>query len=139
MKLLHRFNMVDLFAATAVLAAVLTVPTASAATPNELLAGYVAQAGSPAVPARGMQFFTQPHGREWRCSACHGETPVHSGKHVLTEKPIAPLAPAANSERFTNPVKVEKWFRRNCNDIAGRECSVQEKADILAWLLSFKS
>jgi hypothetical protein len=139
MNLLPRFNIANVFVATAALAAVLDVPTALAATPSELLAGYVAQAGSPAVPARGMQFFTQPHGREWRCSACHGEVPIHSGKHVLTEKPIAPLAPAANSERFTNSVKVEKWFRRNCNDIAGRECTAQEKADILAWLLSFKS
>ncbi|MFZ6686363.1 DUF1924 domain-containing protein [Undibacterium sp. SXout11W] len=110
-----------------------------AATPAELLAGYVTQAGSPAVPARGQQFFTQTHGHEWRCATCHTESPNQAGKHVMTEKVITPLAPAANRERFTNPTKVEKWFRRNCNDVAGRVCTAQEKADVLAWLLSFKS
>jgi len=52
---------------------------------------------------------------------------------------VQPLAPAANGQRFTDPAKVEKWFRRNCNDVLGRECSAAEKADVLSWLLSLKS
>ena len=56
--------------------------------------------------------------------------------HAATGKTIQPLAPAANAQRFTDTAKVEKWFRRNCNDVVGRECSAQEKADILAWLSS---
>ena len=39
---------------------------------------------------------------------------------------------------FSDPAKVEKWFRRNCNDVAGRECTAGEKADVLAWLISLK-
>jgi len=47
---------------------------------------------------------------------------------------ISPLAPAANPQRFTDSRKVEKWFRRNCGDVLDRECTAQEKADVLAWL-----
>ncbi|HET6787981.1 MAG TPA: DUF1924 domain-containing protein, partial [Aquabacterium sp.] len=55
-----------------------------------------------------------------------------------TNKVIGALAPAANTERFTNPSKVEKWFRRNCKDVLSRECSAAEKADVLAWLITLK-
>jgi hypothetical protein len=48
-----------------------------------------------------------------------------------------PLAPAFNPERFTDTAKVDKWFRRNCNDVLKRECTPVEKADVLAWLLQF--
>ena len=64
--------------------------------------------------------------------------PTQNGKHAATGKTIAPMAPAFNAERFTNAAKSEKWFRRNCNDVVGRECSAAEKADILAWLLTLK-
>lgn len=43
--------------------------------------------------------------------------------------------PAFNPERFTNTAKVDKWFKRNCNDVLSRECTATEKADLLAWLL----
>ena len=48
------------------------------------------------------------------------------------------MAPAFNAERFTDAAKVEKWFRRNCNDVVGRECTAAEKADVLAWLSTLK-
>jgi hypothetical protein len=60
------------------------------------------------------------------------------GRHVVTGKAIAPLAPAFNAERFSDAAKSEKWFRRNCGDVVGRECSASEKADLLAWLLTLK-
>ena len=91
-------------------------------------------ATSATDPARGRDFFTTKHGHEWSCSSCHGERPVGTGRHAVTGKPIAALAPAANPERFTNEAKTEKWFRRNCNDVLGRECSAEEKADVRAWL-----
>jgi hypothetical protein len=47
-------------------------------------------------------------------------------QHASTGKPIGALAPAFNRERFTDPAKVEKWFRRNCNEVMGRECSAAE-------------
>jgi hypothetical protein len=64
--------------------------------------------------------------------------PTQAGKHASTGKPIGALAPAFNSERFVETAKTEKWFRRNCNDVVGRECTAAEKADALAWLLSLK-
>ena len=121
-----------------VVCALAAVSGARAATPAELLAGYSAQAGAAASPERGRAFFTGPHGREWSCSSCHGVTPTQEGKHASTGKVIAPLAPAAHAERFTNPAKSEKWFRRNCNDVVGRECTAGEKADVLSWLLTLK-
>ena len=116
----------------------LTALTAQAATPAQLLRGYIAQAGSPADAARGQTFFTQPHGQTWSCASCHGKTPTQDGRHASTGKTIAVLAPAFNAERFIDAAKAEKWFRRNCKDVANRECTAAEKADVLAWLLTLK-
>lgn len=113
-------------------------PLAQAASPAEQLATYTAQAGAPAVPARGQAFFTTTHGREWSCASCHGSLPTQTGKHASTGKPIGAMAPAFNPERFTDPAKTEKWFRRNCNDVLGRTCTAAEKADVLAWLMTLK-
>jgi len=126
----------DIFAAAAA-AACLAAP-AHAAEPAHLLAGYTAQAGAPARAERGQALFTARHGREWSCASCHGAAPVQPGKHASTGKRIGALAPAANAERFTDLAKTEKWFRRNCNDVMGRECTAGEKADVLAWLLTQK-
>lgn len=114
------------------------VVAAQAVTPDAQLAGYSAQAGVAAAPERGKAFFTSLHGREWSCSSCHGASPTQQGKHASTGKPIAALAPAFNAERFTDTAKTEKWFRRNCNDVVGRECTPAEKADVLSWLLTLK-
>jgi hypothetical protein len=114
------------------------VSPARAATPTELLAGYSTQAGSASIAARGQQFFTAKHGRDWSCASCHGATPTQAGKHASTGKAIEPLAPGFNVLRFTDSAKVEKWFRRNCNDVVGRECTPGEKADVMAFLLTLK-
>jgi hypothetical protein len=111
---------------------------AMAATPAELLAGYVAQAGQSASAAKGEAFFKASHGQEWQCTSCHGKSPMTGGRHASTDKAIEPLAPAANAKRFTDSAKVEKWFRRNCKDVLARECSAAEKADVLAWLISVR-
>lgn len=111
---------------------------AVAASSADVAAQYAAQAGSAGVAARGEQFFTSRHGRDWSCASCHGAPPTRAGKHAATGKAIAPLAPAFHPERFTDTAKVEKWFRRNCNDVLGRECSAAEKADVVAWLMSLK-
>lgn len=128
-------------AAVPLLAATFTIATLSsarAATPQELLADYAAQAGTAASAPRGEALFTQRHGQEWSCATCHGAPPTQTGRHASTGKPIGALAPAFNAERFTDSAKVEKWFRRNCNDVIGRECSAGEKADVIAWLLTIK-
>jgi hypothetical protein len=111
---------------------------AFAATPAEMLAGYVTQSGQAANAAKGETFFKASHGQEWQCTSCHGKSPMVGGRHASTDKAIEPLAPAANSKRFTDSAKVEKWFRRNCKDVLARECTAAEKADVLAWLISLR-
>jgi mono/diheme cytochrome c family protein len=120
------------------LALAFIAPASHAVTPTELLTQYSARAGMPAEPARGQQLFSTRHGKEWSCASCHGATPVQAGKHASTGKSIGALAPAFNPERFTDQTKVEKWFRRNCNDVLGRECTDTEKADVLSWLTTLK-
>jgi uncharacterized protein DUF1924 len=120
----------------------LTGLKASAATPAEIQKSFeaAARAGTPGFSgfsaARGQRFFSSTHGNDWSCASCHTAIPTAPGKHVKTGKEIAPMAPAANPQRFADAAKVEKWFNRNCNDVLGRACTVQEKGDVLAYLMS---
>jgi len=126
------------------LAASLALPglKASAATPAEIQKSFetAARASTPGFSGfsaeRGQKFFNSTHGNDWSCTSCHTPSPVALGKHAKTGKEIAPLAPAANPQRFTDAAKVEKWFNRNCNDVLGRVCTAQEKGDVLAYLMS---
>jgi len=126
------------FSRLLILSSAVLSPMAHAVTAAEQLAAYSAQAAAPAQAVRGQQFFTTKHGKDWSCSTCHTVTPTAEGKHATTGKAIKPLAPAANPERFTDAANTEKWFRRNCKDVVGRECTAAEKADVLAWLLTQK-
>jgi hypothetical protein len=110
---------------------------AKAITLSELLKSYEAQSGK-ASPTRGEQFFNAKHGKEWSCASCHENPPNHDTKHIVTGKVIKPLAPSANAARFADEAKAEKWFKRNCNDVLGLECTAQEKADVLSWLMTIK-
>ncbi len=113
-----------------------------AATPADLLASYQADAvrqsaGFRASAQRGAEFYARRFDVSTKmpaCASCHTEKPAQDGRHVVTDKPIKPLAPAANAERFTDAAKVEKWFRRNCTEVVGRECSAAEKADFIAFV-----
>ena len=116
---------------------------AIAQTPQETLAGLRQQA--TATPefqgfsaTRGEQFFKSTHSNDWSCATCHTQNPAALGKHAKTYKVIQPLAPAANTERFTDQAKVDKWFKRNCNDTLGRACTPMEKGDVLTYLMSLK-
>jgi len=86
---------------------------------------------------RGQAFYNAKPG-EAACATCHGDSPKAHGKHAKTGKDILPLAPSANPERFADAAKVEKWFKRNCNDVLSRACSAQEKGDFMAYVLSVK-
>jgi len=121
----------------------LAAQPALAETPNEILASIQKEAeatpGSQAFSAaRGESFFKAKHGSEWSCSSCHTDNPAVPGKHAKTGKIIDPLAPSANAERFSNPKKVDKWLKRNCNDVLNRVCTPQEKGDVLSYLLTVK-
>lgn len=122
----------------------LSASSASAAAPVEIQKGFEAAArdGTPGFAGfsvqRGEQFFKAKHGSDWSCDTCHTANPLARGKHATTGKEIAPLAPSANSQRFTDAAKVDKWFRRNCNDVLGRLCTAREKGDVLEYLISLK-
>lgn len=123
---------------TALMAGAFQATGAHAVTSADLQAAYSALSSTTADPDRGRRLFTGRHGREWSCSSCHGAVPTQAGKHASTGKPIAALAPAFDPERFVDAAKTEKWFRRNCNDVMGRECDAAEKADVIAWLRTLK-
>jgi len=107
------------------------------ATSKDLLKKYEGESGK-ASSTRGEQFFNAKHGKEWSCASCHENPPNHETKHIVTGKVIKPLSPNVNPDRFIDQAKVEKWFKRNCNDVIGRECNAQEKADVISWLMTVK-
>jgi hypothetical protein len=69
------------------------------------------------------------------CTACHGKDTRAAGR-TPAGKAIEPVAVSAAASRYTDPAKVEKWFKRNCNEVLGRECSAQEKGDWLSFMLT---
>jgi len=116
---------------------------AAAETPQQMVTVYAAaaanaQAGFTPSAERGRALYQRRFAvtaSMASCSACHTDDPSAAGTHAVTGKAIQPLAPVANRERLTSATKVEKWFRRNCNDVMGRECSAAEKADVLQFLI----
>lgn len=115
---------------------------AVAATPAQLLEEYTAQAarqspGFQPSARRGAEFYVRRFAVSEKmpaCAACHTERPDQAGRHVVTGKAIRPLAPRAEGARFTDAAKTEKWFRRNCTEVLGRECSAAEKADFIRFV-----
>jgi len=103
-------------------------PAAKAAEPG--FAGFSAQ--------RGEAFYRSTHGGDWSCATCHTDNPMANGSHAVTRKAVKPLAPAANPARFSDAEKIEKWFKRNCNDVLKRACTPREQGDFIAYLLTVK-
>jgi Domain of unknown function (DUF1924) len=117
--------------------------TAHAQTSQQTLEGFKQSAAGTSgfqgfSATRGEQFFNSTHGNDWSCATCHTKNPAAQGKHTKTGKLIKPLAPAANAERFTDQAKIDKWFKRNCNDVLNRACTPLEKGDVLTYLMSLK-
>jgi hypothetical protein len=102
-----------------------------------------AKAADPAFTGfsveRGKSFFRDKHtaGKPETdvCTSCHTTDLTKSGK-TRAGKEIEPMAASVNPKRYTDRAEVEKWFKRNCNDVIGRECTLKEKGDVLAYLLS---
>ena len=104
---------------------------------------YYSESGALSFDAsRGEQFWRQKHtaedGSQRSCGTCHGDDLKASGKHKKTGKVIDPMALSVNAERYTKMKKVKKWFKRNCKWTLGRECTNQEKGDVLQYLSQFK-
>lgn len=69
------------------------------------------------------------------CTSCHSDNPSKAGL-TRAGKVIEPMAASASPQRYTDPSKVEKWFRRNCNSVLGRDCTVREKGDFITFMLT---
>lgn len=107
-----------------------------------VLASYQAAARSadptykPSV-SEGLKFYQKDFNvssQARSCSSCHNLKPTEPGSHVITGKSIAPMAPRISPNRFTDPEKIEKWFKRNCKEVVGRLCSPAEKSDFITYL-----
>lgn len=90
--------------------------------------------------ARGEQIFTSTHvgkkGENISCVSCHTQDLRTNGKNVHTGKILDPLAPSANPVRLTKLKDVEKWLRRNFNDVYVREGTALERGDVLYYINS---
>jgi hypothetical protein len=127
------------------LVAAVAVASPSAAGPARegLLASFAAaaQAADPAFTGfaaeRGRTLFlATPGGGKPdtpSCTACHTKNPTAAGR-TRAGKPIEALAVSVTPDRFTDPDKVAKWFRRNCKSVLGRECTAREKGDFITFM-----
>jgi cytochrome c peroxidase len=126
---------------------VMQILVSAAATPAQVLVDkYVAVAKAepgylgPSVE-RGRAFFFASHAGGKTdtpsCTSCHTKHLTGPGQ-TRAGKPIEPMAmaPSVVPTRYTDEANVEKWFKRNCQDVLGRECSAAEKADVLTFLLN---
>ena len=107
---------------------------------DSLIAGYAAQAGvsSFSVDAGRALFMSQNTGGKAAtpsCSTCHTTDPTAQGR-TRVGKVIEPMAVSRTPDRFTDAEKVEKWFRRNCTSVLGRECTAEEKGNFLTFMIS---
>lgn len=130
-------NLTSLVLATALaLAAGLAAAQANPAR-DAIIAGYAAAAGGALDATRGEALFLATHSGGKAdtpsCTTCHTANMTVPGQ-TRAGKEIAPMAVSVVSDRFTDAEKVEKWFGRNCNSVLGRDCSAQEKGDVLTWL-----
>jgi hypothetical protein len=106
---------------------------------EQMLQEYQAQGASQFSAESGKTFWNQRHdslraSQQRSCTTCHTANVKQYGKHATTGKEIKPLAPSVMNKRLTNTKKIRKWFRRNCTWTLGRECTAQEKANVLMYL-----
>ena len=108
---------------------------------TEQQAAYRASGAGPFSAQVGEQLWQKEvvsakDGQTRSCTTCHGRDLRRIGKHAKTGKAIDPMSPAANAERLTSAKKIRKWFKRNCKWTWGRECTAQEKGDLLSFIQS---
>jgi len=121
----------------------LSAPTVMAGTTTveQLLESYRQQGAHEFDNRAGEKFWQQSfrdkkNGKTRSCTSCHTQNLSNPGRHVKTRKRIEPLSPTVNPERLSDIRKVKKWFRRNCKWTLGRECTAQEKGNVLLYLQS---
>jgi hypothetical protein len=112
---------------------------AQAGAVSELEAEYQAQGAGNFSASVGealwnKTFIDAKKGDKRSCTTCHTTDLKQPGKHARTGKAIKPMAPSVNPKRLTEVKKIKKWFVRNCKWTLGRECTAQEKGDVLAFI-----
>ncbi len=80
------------------------------------------------------KFKDKKTGQMRSCNTCHGSDLKKPGKHAKTGKSIDPMAPSVNKKSLTEVKNIKKWFKRNCKWTLGRECTVEEQANILTYI-----
>jgi len=105
----------------------------------QLLTEYAAQGASNPDADLGQLLWSKTFKGDQRfpdrsCTSCHTSNLKQAGKHIKTKKSIDAMAASVNPERLTNIREIRKWFKRNCKWTIGRECTVSEKANLLAYL-----
>lgn len=75
-------------------------------------------------------------GKAVACASCHTSNPADPGLHIVTNKPIKPLSPVVNPKRFSSIKNVEIKFTKHCNEVVGSDCTLQEKGNYIAYLLT---
>jgi hypothetical protein len=128
----------------ALIVAALSSLPAGAASHEAQLAAYAsaARATSPAFAGFSAERGKALHLRHFAggkpdtpaCATCHGTDPRAAGR-TPAGKVVEAMAVSISPARYTDPAKVEKWFRRNCNEVLGRECTPLEKGDWLTFVL----
>ena len=124
----------------------LLLPVTSAAAPRDALLASLAAAAKAADPAfsgfsatRGEKLhftrFASGKADTPSCTSCHGDNPRSAGRTPVG-KPIDALAVSVTPTRYSDPAKVEKWFKRNCNEVLGRQCTPLEMGDWLSFMIA---
>jgi cytochrome c peroxidase len=120
---------------------VLLLVSTSVFATEEILKEYQAQEKTPFSVERGEKLFrterVNAKGDKISCMTCHTDNPKKQGL-TRANKVIEPIAVVANAERFTDKAKIEKWFKRNCNDVFDRQCTTLEKGDFMKYMMSIK-
>ena len=123
-----------------ILSSLLIAGVARAGTVDDLLSEFSGngagqgQFSAAAGKALWLSEFPSKDGSKRSCTSCHTTDPRKPGRHAKTGKAIEPMAPSANAKSLTERRQVEKWFKRNCKWTLGRECTAQEKGDLLSFL-----
>ncbi|MDX9813879.1 MAG: DUF1924 domain-containing protein [Sulfurimonas sp.] len=89
---------------------------------------------------RGENIFLSKHigkkGELVSCASCHGTDLSKASQNHFTGKTIDALSPKANPKRFTEKKEIEKWLKRNFNDVYNREGSALEKGDVITYIIN---
>lgn len=131
--------MKNMLVVTSGIVAMILSTTTLAGAREDMLAQYAAAAKATGLSAaRGQVLHTQNFSGGKpdtpSCTTCHGKDTRGAGR-ALTGKTIEAVAVSVTPTRYTDPAKVEKWFKRNCTEVLGRECTPQEKGDWLTFVI----